>query len=52
MKKYFYLLAIACATVTFTACNNDDDAPKEDLPTYDVVTFGLRGDSPWIDNLS
>ena len=50
MKKYFYLLAIACATVTFTACNNDDDAPKEDLPTYDVVTFDGTTWDALIDN--
>lgn len=34
MKKYFYLLALVCTTGLFTACSDDDDAPK-----YDTVTF-------------
>lgn len=50
MKKYFYLLAVACATVGFTACSNDDDAPKEELPTYDVVTFDGTTWDALIDN--
>lgn len=38
MKKYFYLLALVCATGFFTACSDDDD-PEDNTPKYDTVTF-------------
>lgn len=49
MKKYFYLLALVCATGFFTACSDDDD-PEDNTPKYDTVTFEGTNWDALIDN--
>ncbi len=48
MKKYFYLLALVCATGFFTACSDDD--PEDNTPKYDTVTFEGANWDALIDN--
>lgn len=36
MKKYFYLLALVCATGFLASCS-EDDGPEE--PNYEIVDF-------------
>ncbi len=44
MKKYFYLMAFACATGFLTACSSDDDnnttpTPTPEVEKCDTITF-------------
>ena len=47
MKKYFYLLALVCATSFFTACGDDDD---DNSPKYETITFEGSNWNALIDN--
>lgn len=51
MKKYFYLMALACVTGFFTACSSDNDNTEDNTPKYDTVTFEGTNWDALVDNV-